>query len=338
MACAGTLVSNEVVLDKATDHLNHLLKHQKSGQAVGIFEKMFSAAEDAMESDADKHVLSLLKTYISSMLGTSVGAHAFAPKNRSKYIHKEEDEDEGPKQFSWADVAAVKLSSTSDETSAEFPVLGTNAPTTPKPTWTEVAAMHQEKNTDVYRVERTEHARIRQIHVEYSHREEHIVKRQYTGNFQPRHLDPVPSQIFCMPLFFPSEDSYDTFSEALASAKETLYVCVFSLTDNSTARILGDAINRGVDVRIITDNDQLDGKGADTERLHEQYGIPFKTDNSDQFMHNKFAVVDRKLVITGSFNWSIGARFKNRENIIITNIPSVVKAYYNEFERLWDFF
>jgi phosphatidylserine/phosphatidylglycerophosphate/cardiolipin synthase-like enzyme len=27
---------------------------------------------------------------------------------------------------------------------------------------------------------------------------------------------------------------------------------------------------------------------------------------SEQFMHNKFAVIDERIVITGSFNWSIG--------------------------------
>ncbi|KAG2202496.1 hypothetical protein INT47_013112 [Mucor saturninus] len=158
--------------------------------------------------------------------------------------------------------------------------------------------------------------------------------------FRPKMLERLPcEQTFCMPVFFPSEDSYSVFHAALASAKSTLYVCVFSLTDNDTADVLIDAFNRGVDVKIITDNDQMDTrKGADVVRLNEQYGIPFKKDNSDQFMHNKFAVIDNKTVITGSFNWSAGARFKNRENIIVTNIPSVVHSYAQEFQELWNYF
>lgn len=32
------------------------------------------------------------------------------------------------------------------------------------------------------------------------------------------------------------------------------------------------------------------------------------------------------------------ARYKNRENIIVTNIPSVVDAYTREFKELWNYF
>ncbi|CAO3637265.1 unnamed protein product [Mucor fragilis] len=157
--------------------------------------------------------------------------------------------------------------------------------------------------------------------------------------FRPEYLHNLPSGIFCMPVFFPSEESYSVFHSALSSAKETLYVCVFSMTDNETADVLIDAKKRGLDVKIITDNDQMDEcKGADVLRLNERFGIPFKKDNSDQFMHNKFAVIDNKTVITGSFNWSAGARYKNRENIIVTNIPSVVGAYAHEFKELWNHF
>ncbi|KAG2237522.1 hypothetical protein BDF21DRAFT_454116 [Thamnidium elegans] len=158
--------------------------------------------------------------------------------------------------------------------------------------------------------------------------------------FRPKMLERLScEQIYCMPIFFPSEDSYLVFHSALATAKKTLYVCVFSFTDNDTADVLIDAQNRGVDVKIVTDNDQMDTrKGADVLRLSDQFGIPYKMDNSDQFMHNKFAVIDNRIVITGSFNWSAGARFKNRENVVVTNIPSVVRAYAQEFDHLWRIF
>ncbi|CAO3646388.1 unnamed protein product [Cunninghamella echinulata] len=167
------------------------------------------------------------------------------------------------------------------------------------------------------------------------HHANHYRKQVACNEFRPDYLSNISNDIYCMPMFFPSEDSYNTFHSALSSAQEKLHIAIFSLTDNATANVIIDAKERGVDVRIIADNDQLEAKGGDVARLNRDYGIPLKTDNSEQFMHNKFAVIDEKIVITGSFNWSIGARFKNRENIVITNIPEVVSAYDKEFKKLW---
>lgn len=76
-------------------------------------------------------------------------------------------------------------------------------------------------------------------------------------------------------------------------------------------------------------------------------------------MHNKFAgkergrgskankdthsfffwiVVDSKTLINGSFNWSKGARTKNRENIMITNLPYCIQEFQAQFDALWEEF
>lgn len=58
-------------------------------------------------------------------------------------------------------------------------------------------------------------------------------------------------------------------------------------------------------------------------------------DNSKSFMHHKFAVIDDQLVINGSYNWTKGARFENKENLTLTNSPKAVQGFKGEFERLW---
>ena len=52
-------------------------------------------------------------------------------------------------------------------------------------------------------------------------------------------------------------------------------------------------------------------------------------------MHHKFAIVDRKVVVQGSANWTQQAFFGNSENIIVTNQIELVSAFINEFEKLW---
>lgn len=52
------------------------------------------------------------------------------------------------------------------------------------------------------------------------------------------------------------------------------------------------------------------------------------------FMHHKFCVVDDKIVITGSYNWTYYAETRNVENIVITDNVEVINLFKSEFLRL----
>lgn len=51
-------------------------------------------------------------------------------------------------------------------------------------------------------------------------------------------------------------------------------------------------------------------------------------------MHHKFCVIDKAMVITGSYNWTYYAETRNIENILITDNPDIVGKYLEEFIRL----
>lgn len=52
-------------------------------------------------------------------------------------------------------------------------------------------------------------------------------------------------------------------------------------------------------------------------------------------MHHKFVVIDDALVVNGSYNWTKGARYDNREDLTLTNSPQAVRGFKDEFEKLW---
>ncbi|KAJ2077803.1 hypothetical protein H4R24_004903 [Coemansia sp. RSA 988] len=144
------------------------------------------------------------------------------------------------------------------------------------------------------------------------------------------------SEVYMRTYFFPSEESFRQLIGFLGSAQQTLDICVFNITDNDVARAIVAAKERGVEVRIITDDEQLESRGNDVRRLQDDHGIPFKTDNDPgKFMHNKFAVIDRRAVWSGSYNWTVGARRSNNESAICTNDPATAQAFSGEFEDLW---
>ncbi|KAG0076514.1 hypothetical protein BGZ93_003945, partial [Podila epicladia] len=48
-----------------------------------------------------------------------------------------------------------------------------------------------------------------------------------------------------------------------------------------------------------------------------------------------FMVIDDALVVNGSYNWTKGARYDNREDLTLTNAPQAVRGFKDEFEKLW---
>lgn len=55
-------------------------------------------------------------------------------------------------------------------------------------------------------------------------------------------------------------------------------------------------------------------------------------------MHHKFVVVDGRVLINGSFNWTIQAVTGNQENVIVTDDIAVTSLFMAEFQRLWEEF
>ncbi|MEB3323147.1 MAG: phospholipase D-like domain-containing protein, partial [Synechococcaceae cyanobacterium] len=52
-------------------------------------------------------------------------------------------------------------------------------------------------------------------------------------------------------------------------------------------------------------------------------------------LHHKFAVLDRRRVITGSFNWSPAAAHQNDETLLLIDSPLLARHFEAEMDRLW---
>ncbi|MEJ6778831.1 MAG: phospholipase D-like domain-containing protein [Akkermansiaceae bacterium] len=134
--------------------------------------------------------------------------------------------------------------------------------------------------------------------------------------------------------FSPGEDCLHRIRRLAGEAKSSLDICVFTITDNRIVRKLAEAHERGVKVRIISDNMKSDDLGSDMEVM-EKFGIPCRYDRTSAHMHHKFAIADTDLLLTGSYNWTRSASTENNENIVISNNFKLVSSFQQEFDRLW---
>jgi len=135
-------------------------------------------------------------------------------------------------------------------------------------------------------------------------------------------------------LFSPGTDILESISDLLKQAKNTLEICVFTITDDRLASDIIYCHERGIKVRIITDDEKMNDHGS-AIRNFKKAGIPVKIDHSRHHMHHKFGVIDTKIVFTGSFNWTYTASKHNQENLLITTNHDIVKQYSDQYELLW---
>ena len=120
----------------------------------------------------------------------------------------------------------------------------------------------------------------------------------------------------------------------LAAVQQSLDICVFTITCNEIAEAIIACHRRGVKVRVITDDECADARGSDIETL-KRNGIEVRDDNSPTHMHHKFCIIDGRILVNGSFNWTRQAVIGNRENVTITDEYAFVQAFRAEFEKMW---
>jgi phosphatidylserine/phosphatidylglycerophosphate/cardiolipin synthase-like enzyme len=137
--------------------------------------------------------------------------------------------------------------------------------------------------------------------------------------------------------FSPDHDCAGRIIQLFDNAKEAADVCVFTITDNRISDAITRAHRRGVNLRIITDNDKLFDEGSDIQRLSAA-GIPVRVDNTEYHMHHKFAIFDGVLLLNGSYNWTRSAALYNEENYVLTGDQRLIRPFADLFNTLWQKF
>jgi phosphatidylserine/phosphatidylglycerophosphate/cardiolipin synthase-like enzyme len=135
--------------------------------------------------------------------------------------------------------------------------------------------------------------------------------------------------------FCPEDNCSFYLIDEINSAQSTIDVAIYSFTHEGIANALISAKNRGVKVRVIFDDGQSNTQYSLDEKLLEE-GIQVRKKGGSGYMHNKFMVVDKKVVGTGSFNYSNNADTKNDENLVLIYNYELVSKYSLEFNELWD--
>ena len=128
-------------------------------------------------------------------------------------------------------------------------------------------------------------------------------------------------------LFSPHGGCTAAVVDVLKEAKESVLVQAYSFTSAPIAEAVVAAQRRGVAVQVLLDKSQRSERYSSADFLVHG-GVPTFIDARHAIAHNKVMVVDGKIVITGSFNFTKAAENSNAdENLLVIRDAEIAGKY-----------
>ena len=128
---------------------------------------------------------------------------------------------------------------------------------------------------------------------------------------------------------------YKTFLDDIAAAKSTIDIAVFDMDLPELGQALLDAHNRGVTVRVAFDDENLeDARVSALIGSLEDAKIAVLGDGREPFMHEKIAVIDERIVWTGSWNMTINDTYRNNNQAWRFENEKMAASYRQEIDQL----
>lgn len=137
--------------------------------------------------------------------------------------------------------------------------------------------------------------------------------------------------------FSPGGTALNTILTLINSARSDIHIAAYSFTSPDIVRALVAASKRGVNIQIVIDKTaNSNNSSIAAMNLIVLNGIPLRTNSKFAHHHDKFIIVDRQSVQTGSFNYSRSADTRNSENVVVLYyMPEVAQAYLSHWQLRW---
>jgi len=134
--------------------------------------------------------------------------------------------------------------------------------------------------------------------------------------------------------FSPDDGVINSLVNLLNGAKESIYFLTFSFTSNELGEIIRAKDEAGLTIKGVMDEEQISSNQGTEFDPFRQAGIDVRIDGNAGQMHHKVFIVDEKIVVLGSYNFSQNAEVRNDENLIIVYNPIIAEQFMMEFERV----
>ena len=136
--------------------------------------------------------------------------------------------------------------------------------------------------------------------------------------------------------FSPDDHVLTALYTLLSQAKESIYFLAFSFTSNELGEIVRTKAEAGLKIEGVMDREQVASNTGTEYDPFRQAELDVRMDGNEGLMHHKVFIIDGKIVVLGSYNFSRSAEERNDENIIIIYNEKIAEFLMQEFQRVYD--
>ncbi|HSV94632.1 MAG TPA: phospholipase D-like domain-containing protein [Spirochaetia bacterium] len=133
--------------------------------------------------------------------------------------------------------------------------------------------------------------------------------------------------------FAPEDKCMAKVIKAVNTAETSIHFLAFSFTYNDLAKTMIANANKGVVVEGIFESRSANTDSSECGRLLNK-GYDIRLDGNPGTMHQKVIIIDEKIVIFGSFNFSVSADEKNDENLLIWYDPTLATVFEEQYQLI----
>lgn len=154
------------------------------------------------------------------------------------------------------------------------------------------------------------------------------------------------AEMVVQPCFSPQGKCSTHLLREIGKARREILVAVYAFTSDDLAWALVRSRQHGVSVQVILDR-EFDAESEHSKGLFLERGRVAvrrisglkagRADRGGGLMHQKFAVFDRTVVVSGSYNWTRSAEELNDENMLLfRDAGPLAEDYRKTFFQLWE--
>jgi len=140
-------------------------------------------------------------------------------------------------------------------------------------------------------------------------------------------------------LFSPDDLVVDRLRLLLGGAQQSIYFLANSFGSNDLGNVIREKAAQGIAVGGVLESDPLAAEQANPNQVDElnlfrQAGLDIRLDGKPEVMNHKIIIIDGRIVVMGSYDFTNRAENENDENVLIIYDERIAQKFMDEFQRV----